>query len=127
MINSCIPTANSLFNIVVTNKKVKLHHYNDVLPLPAFGDSVCYNSPLADIHFRKMIYFVINKATQTAKDAVILPFVNDHFVMFNTRENLTSMCNFSSKVNFKTHTPDIINIHPVSQNLYRYALNGQLL
>jgi hypothetical protein len=45
MVNSCIPTENNMYNIVIANKKIKIHHYNSVLPLTFKGDSVCYNSP----------------------------------------------------------------------------------
>lgn len=44
-----------------------------------------------------MVYFVSNKAMLEPKEAIILPFLDDHFVMFNTRQNITSFCNFATK------------------------------
>ncbi len=61
--NDMIPAGNDMF-LLVQNKssKPKVIFYQQVIPIKTWqGEKGLFNSPIFNINFRKMLYFVANK------------------------------------------------------------------
>lgn len=81
-----IPAGNDLYTIIHNGEKSMIHTYKNVIPsLPHSGNTIAFYSPLLNIVYRKMIYFVTNKKFLRTKKAIILPNITDNFILFNKR------------------------------------------
>lgn len=75
-----IPAGNDLYTIVHNGERPLIHHYKNVIPtMPNSGNTIAFYSPLLNIVYRRMIYFVTNKKFLRAKRGIILPYITDNF------------------------------------------------
>ncbi len=90
-----IPAGNEIYSIVTYDEEIYIHHFENVISISTkSGGQVTFTSPMMNISFRKMIYFITNKKFLKPKTGLILPFIQDNFIYFNRRENITQFCNF---------------------------------
>ena len=98
LFNNCLSAGNDLFTIIETSQGMTIHFYKNVLPNLEVGDYVNFIAPLRSPSYKKMAYFISNKRIQKTKKAIIIPYLNDHFVMLNKRQNELCLSNFGSNI-----------------------------
>lgn len=82
-----IPSGNDVFILSKEKKNYELKKYTNVIPInKESGDQLLFNSPLMSFVYRKMVYFKSNKTMLKPKTGIILPFLNDNFSVFNSKD-----------------------------------------
>lgn len=128
--NNMIPCGNDMYSVVYNGDRTFIHTYKNVIGVaPQSGSTITFTSPFMNFTYRKMIYFLVNKKFLRAKKGLILPYLNDNFIMFNKRENLTQYCHFFDYRNPQTlkQELDMICLVPFTKQLLQYNQKGQLL
>lgn len=90
-----IPIGNEIYNLCFNDGETFLHSYKNVINLrERQGNQTTFNSPIVNPAFRRMVYFVINKKGLQPKKAIILPYLNDTYSIFNKRNNMIEYSTF---------------------------------
>jgi hypothetical protein len=122
-----LPVGNQLYTLVLSGEKPKLVNYKQVLPINKPGDKVAFSSPIMNFYYRKMLYFISNKANKQEKRGIVLPYLNDNYSVFSKKEGASQFCQFFEykDTTGKDHF-DILNFLPETAQTYHYTLQGQI-